>query len=194
MSTTGTSAKIRSRNRICIERRKQLGADTKQYPSGPLTQTETWQEGTRKSIREILKDPIVSRLLTRSSLTRAQFETLLIDQLGHDMANKRLTRNEMARIMRNQRGISRGALNRTLRQARENISEAIHTILLLGYGGLFDTPSLAPFVEASELLKSQITQFTELAKEDPRLYRQRIDTLIEDLEEAFQALYGKHVM
>ena len=53
---------------------------------------------------------------------------------------------------------------------------------------------LAPFVEASELLKSQITQFTELAKEDPRLYRQRIDTLIEDLEEAFQALYGKHVM
>src|SRR5213594_4798412 len=100
----GTSAKVRSRNRICIERRKQLEADTKQYPSGPLAQTETWQEGTRKSIREILKDPIVSRLLTRSTLTRAQFETLLIDQLGHDMANKRLTRNEMARVMRNRRG------------------------------------------------------------------------------------------
>jgi hypothetical protein len=59
---------------------------------------------------------------------------------------------------------------------------------------LIDTPALAPFVEASELLKSQMTQFAELAKDDPRLYRERIDTLIEDLEEAFQALYGKHVM
>jgi hypothetical protein len=84
-------------------------------------------------------------------------------------------------------------LNRTLRQARENVSEAIHTILLLGYGGLIDTPALAPFVEASELLKSQMTQFAELARDDPRLYRERIDTLIEDLEEAFQALSGKHV-
>src|SRR5213596_3898216 len=190
-SKTGTSEKIRSRNRICIERRKQLGADTKQYPSGPLTQTETWQEGTRKSIREILKDPIVSRLLTRSTLTLVQFETLLIDQLGHDMANKRLTRNEMARIMRNQRGISRGALNRTLRQARENISEAIHTILLLGYGGLIDSPALAPFVEASELLKSQMVQFEELAKDNPKLYAERADAIIEDLEDAFRALYGK---
>jgi hypothetical protein len=84
-------------------------------------------------------------------------------------------------------------LNRTLRQARENVSEAIHTILLLGYGGLIDTPALAPFVEASELLKSQMTQFAELASDDPRLYLERIDTLIEDLEEAFQALSGKHV-
>jgi len=168
--------------------------DTKLYPLGTLSRSTSWQEETRASVKGILKDPIVSRLLSRSNLTRAQFETLLVDQLGHDMANKRLTRNEMAQLMRNTKGISRGALNRTLRQSRENISEAIHTILLLGYGGLIDTPSLAPFVEASELLKSQITQFAELAKEDPRLYRQRIDTLIEDLEEAFQALYGKHVM
>src|SRR2546428_11211474 len=167
--------------------------DTKLYPHKTLSKTATWQDRARASVRDILKDPIVSRLLSRSNLTRAQFETLLVDQLGHDMANKRLTRNEMAQLMRNARGISRGALNRTLRQSRENISEAIHTILLLGYGGLIDTPSLAPFVEASELLKSQMTQFTELAKEDPRLYRQRIDILIEDLEEAFQALYGKHV-
>ena len=168
--------------------------DTELYPLKTLGRVTTWQDGTRASVKGILKDPIVLKLLSRSNLTRAQFETLIMDQLGHDMANKQLTRAEMAQLMRNQKGISRGALNRTLRQSRENISEAIHTILLLGYGGLIDTPSLAPFVEASELLKSQITQFTELAKEDPRLYRQRIDTLIEDLEEAFQALYGKHVM
>ena len=155
-----------------------------------MTQTETWQEGTQKSIREILKDPIVLRLLTRSTLTRAQFETLLIDQLGHDMANKRLTRNEMARIMRNRRGISRGALNRTLRQARENISEAIHTILLLGYGGLFDSPSLAPFIEASEQLKSQTAQLRESVGQG-EFYRASVEGLLGNLEEAFEALYGK---
>jgi hypothetical protein len=168
--------------------------DTKLYPLRTLSRSTSWPEGTRASVKGILKDPIVSKLLLRSNVTRAQFETLLVDQLGHDMADKRLTRNEMAQLMRNAKGISRGALNRTLRQARENVSEAIHTILLLGYGGLIDTPALAPFVEASELLKSQMTQFAELARDDPRLYRERIDTLIEDLEEAFQALYGKHVM
>ncbi len=110
------------------------------------------------------------------------------------MANKQLTRTEMAQLMRNQKGISRGALNRTLRQARENVSEAIHTILLLGYGGLIDSPALAPFVEASELLKSQMTQMGKLTEGDPKLYGERIDTLIEDLEVAFQALYGKRVM
>ena len=137
-----------------------------------------------------MKDPIVSRLLTRSTLTRAQFETLLIDQLGHVLANKRLTRNEMARIMRNQRGISRGALNRTLRQARGNISEAIHTILLLGYGGLFESPSLAPFVEASEQLKSQTAQLRESVGQEG-FYRASVEGLLSNLEEAFEALYGK---
>src|SRR5438309_9083289 len=141
----------------------------------------TWQEGTRASVKGILKDPIVLRLLSRSNLTRAQFETLIMDQLGHDMANKQLTRAEMAQLVRNHKGISRGALNRTLRQGRENISEAIHTILLLGYGGLIDSPTLAPFVEASELLKSQMVQFGELAKASPNLYAERGVAIIEAL-------------
>ncbi len=167
--------------------------DTKAYPLKTLNRSSNWRDRTRGSVKDILKDPIVSRLLLRSNLTRAQFETLLVDQLGHDMADKRLTRNEMAQMMRNQKGISRGSLNRSLRQARENVSEAIHTILLLGYGGLIDSPALAPFVEASELLKSQLTQFAELASDNPKVYGERIDTIIEDLEEAFRALYGKRV-
>ena len=84
-------------------------------------------------------------------------------------------------------------MNRSLRQARENVSEAIHTILLLGYGGLIDSPALAPFFEASELLKSQLSQFAELASNDPKLYRERVDMIVHDLEDAFSALYGKHV-
>lgn len=164
------------------------------YPLNKLSRSATWQEGTRASVKAILKDPIVVRLLSRSNLTRAQFETILVDQLGHDMANKQLTRTEMAQLMRNHKGISRGSLNRTLRQARENVSEAIHTILLLGYGGLIDSPALAPFVEASELLKSQIAQFGELTQGDSKAYAERVDTLIEDLEMAFRALHGKRVM
>jgi len=92
-----------------------------------------WHEGTRAVIEETLGDRILSALLRRSNLTGAQFETLLIDQLGHDMANKRLTRSDMAQLRRDEKGISRGSFNRTLRQARENVVEAIHTILLLGY-------------------------------------------------------------
>jgi hypothetical protein len=167
--------------------------DTKLYPFKTLSRSGSWRERTKTSVKDILKDPMVSRLLQRSNLTRAQFETLLIDQLGHDMANKQLTRLEMAQIMRNQKGISRGSLNRSLRQARENVSEAIHTILLLGYGGLIDSPALAPFVEASELLKSQLIQFAELASNDPKLYRERVDTIVQDLEDAFRALHGKRV-
>ncbi len=130
-------------------------------------------------------------LLGRSNVTGAQFETLLIDQLGHDLANKRLTREEMAQISRRGKEISRGALNRTLRQARKNISEAIHTVLLLGYGGLFDSPSLAPFVEASERLKSQTAQLRESAEQNGKIYQAAVEQLLESLEEAFQALYGR---
>lgn len=165
--------------------------DTKQYPLETLGQESTWREETRTSINDTLKDPVVSKLLSRSNLTVAQFETLLVDQHGHDMANKRLTREEMAELVRNQKGISRGALNRTLRQARQNISEAVHTVLLLGYGGMIESPSLAPFLEASEQLKSQTSQLRELAGKDNELYLSTLERLLDTLEEAFEALYAR---
>lgn len=156
-----------------------------------LIRLTSWKEGTKTSIKETLDDPLLSALLRRSNLTKAQFETLLIDQLGDDMANKRLTRDEMAQLLRNPLGISRGALNRTLRQARTNISGAIHTVLLLGYSGLLESPSLGPFVEASERLKSQTSQLRETAGNDWELYVRISQSIMQDLEEAFQALYGK---
>jgi hypothetical protein len=156
-----------------------------------MAQNTGLRERTRGSLEEILKDPISERLLDRSNLTEIQYETLLIDQLGHDIANKRLTRDEMAQITRKRKIISRGALNRTLRQARENVSEAIHTILLLGYSGLFENPSLAPFVEASERLKSQTSELRESTPQDGKLYQASLEALFDNLEEAFQALYGK---
>ena len=163
--------------------------DTNQYPPENLSQPETWREGTRRSVAEVLDDPIIAKLLGRSSLTRAQFETLLVDQIGHEIANKRLTRHEMAQVMRNRNGISRGAMNRTLKQAKRNVSQSIHTILLLGYGGLFESPSLSRFVEASEQLKSQTSQLRDSTQKDPELYSTSVKVLLDNLEEAFGALF-----
>ncbi|OLD12720.1 MAG: hypothetical protein AUI50_00560 [Crenarchaeota archaeon 13_1_40CM_2_52_14] len=151
-----------------------------------------WHEGTRAVIVETLRDRILSALLERSNLTITQFETLLVDQLGHDMANKRLTRGDMAQLRRDQRGISRGSFNRTLTQARQNVVEAIHTILLLGYCGLTESPSIAPFLEASERLKTSTSQLRDAAQSDPSVYQRTVDSIIEDLENAFQALFGRN--
>ena len=158
---------------------------------GPVSKSKTWREAARASVEETLRDAILSTLLARSNLTKAQFETLLVDQLGHDMANKRLSRDEMAQLLRNKRGITRGALNRTLRQARINVSEAVHSVLLLGYAGFLETPSLARFLEASERLKAQTSDLREIAGKDEKLYRGMIGSILKDLEEAFQALLGK---
>jgi hypothetical protein len=143
-------------------------------------------------IDETLRDRIMSALLQRSNLTKVQFETLLVDQLGPDMANKRLTRSDMAQLRRDQNGISRGSFNRTLRQARENVVEAIHTVLLLGYSGLTESPSIAPFLEASERLKGQTSQLKEAVQHDPEIYQRTVDSIIDDLEKAFEAIFGRN--
>src|SRR3989442_13957402 len=141
---------------------------------------------------ETLRDRILSALLQRSNLTKIQFETLLVDQLGHDIANKRLTRSDMAQLRRDQKGISRGSFNRTLTQARQNVVEAIHTILLLGYCGLTESPSIAPFLEASERLKTSTSQLRDAAQSDPSVYQRTGDSIIKNLKNALQALFGRN--
>src|SRR2546425_4578861 len=108
-----------------------------------------WHEATRSVMDETLRDRILSALLQRSNLTKIQFETLLVDQLGHDMANKRLTRSDMAQLRRDEKGINPRSFNRTLKQAREKGVEANHTVLLLGYSGLTESPRIAPFFQTS---------------------------------------------
>ncbi len=159
---------------------------------GALTHEQEWRERARSTIKETLQDRVLARLLERSSLTRAQFETMLLDQLGSDMADKPLTRDEMTRLRRNKGKISRGAFYRTLQQARSNISESVHTLLLLGWCGMLESPSLAPFVEASERLRSQTDQLRQAAREDPSTYDILVESLLDDLEEAFEALRGRN--
>src|SRR5207249_1454914 len=101
-------------------------------------------------------------------------------------------RSDMARLRRDEKGISRGSFNRTLRQARENVVEAIHTVLRLGYSGLTESPSIAPFLEASERLKSQTSQLRDAAQNEPEVYRRTVDSIIDDLEQAFRAMFGRN--
>lgn len=156
-----------------------------------MAQPQRWRETVHSSIKETLQDRLVTKLLERSNLTRAQFETLLVDQLGSEMANKRLNREEMAQLRRSSGKISRGAFYRTLQQARSNISESVHTILLLGYSGLLESPSLAPYLEASERLRTLTGQLREGVAVEPEAHRRVLNTLIDDLESAYAALKGK---
>src|SRR5712692_2434038 len=91
--------------------------------SRTLSQHLDWQAEADSVVRETLHDQITVGLRQRSNLTQAQFETILVDQLGNEMANKRLTREEMARLRQTSAKISRGAFNRTLKQSRTNVSE-----------------------------------------------------------------------
>lgn len=156
-----------------------------------LTEIQDWRERARALLHETLQDRLLQALLSRSNLTKTQLETLLVDQLGHDMANKRLTRDNMTELRETNTGLSRGAFNRTLRQARENVIEAIHTILLLGYCGFAESPSIAAFLEASERLKSQTAQLQELSLAEPEVYEKTIDSLISDFDEALTAMFER---
>ena len=150
----------------------------------------SWKEAARGSIRDLLADPVLRTMLERSSLTKAQFETFLLDQMGSEIAERRLNRHEMALLRRDRGGITRGSFNRTLKQGRTNVSESIHTMLLLGYCGLLESPGLAPFVEASDRLRTQLEELRKASGSDEALFNRTVKQMLEDLEQAYRALMG----
>lgn len=94
-------------------------------------------------------------LLANSQLTVPQLETLITDSLTSSVAVKK----SQKRIFRpTKTRISRGAYNRTLIQAQNNVIRSIFTILLLGYLELFDNASLQPFLELSDTIKSYVRE------------------------------------
>src|SRR5574341_1062849 len=103
---------------------------------GEMRQADQSDEAVHQAIENMLRDPVLARLLERSNLTKAQFETVLLDQIGSALANRSLTREEMTQLRLRGQKISRGAFNRTLFQARTNIAESVYTVLVLGYSGL----------------------------------------------------------
>lgn len=104
-------------------------------------------------IRRITEDPLAKILVKNSHLTEIQLETLLIDILADNLTDIKAGYEQKSKMRLSKSGVSRGAFNHTLRQAKKNVTQAVSTILLLGYLGILDTPTLNPFIEASNKLK-----------------------------------------
>jgi hypothetical protein len=122
------------------------------------------RDNTKKWLIGISTDPIVKLLLERSNLTKIQLETFLIDVLIAKTTEKSLTYEKKAKLRLITSGVSRGAFNRTLRQARNNIIESIYTLILLGYLGVLETPNLEPYIEIANKIRNYTEVYRELLK------------------------------
>jgi hypothetical protein len=144
---------------------------TKLYPfrgflgENALRLKETVQTWLTRS----LNDPIVKILTKNSHLTKTQLETLLIDVLSENIADKPLKYDEKARLRLTKAKISRGAFNRTLKQAKENAARAIYTVLLLGYLGVFESTALDPYLEIANKLQKYMEAYKSMPEDDKRL-------------------------
>lgn len=122
-------------------------------------------EKVQKWLIRIFEDPLVKILLENSHLTKIQAETILIDILAEDMAGEKIGYEEKAKLRLTGGGVSRGAFNRTLNQARSNIIRSVYSILLLGYLGVFEDPTLKPFLEISNRLEAYMEAYRQIWNE-----------------------------
>jgi len=120
------------------------------------------KNNVQKWLIRSLDDPIVKILTKNSHLTKTQLETFLIDVLAENTAAKSLRYEEKAKLRLLRTGVSRGAFNRTLRQARRNIIQSVYTILLLGYLGVFEDTRLDPYLEASNKMQAYMSAYREI--------------------------------
>jgi predicted DNA-binding protein (UPF0251 family) len=151
------------------------------------------KEKAQNWLNYYLSDPLVKTLSKNSNLTEIQLETLLIDVLAENVFEKDLKYDEKAklRIL----AVSRGAFNRTLRQARHNVTQSIYTILLLGYLGILEEISLEPYLEAANKLKKYVDTQRELVKKKPKEEHIRlVAQLHEDLRNSLDELSNPRIM
>jgi len=148
------------------------------------------RELVQKWLSGSTNDPIIKILSKSSNLTKTQLETLLIDFLGPNISGKSLTNQEKALLRLTKAGISRGAFNHTLKQARRNIIQSMYTIILLGYLGIFEDTRLDPYLEVANKLKEYVGAYkdvisnSELASEHLRIVtmlREELETTLEKL-------------
>jgi hypothetical protein len=139
-----------------------------------------------------INDPIVKIIAKNSHLTRTQLETLLIDILSEHIAGKPLKYDEKASLRLTRAKISRGAFNRTLRQAKENVIKSIYTVLLLGYLGVFESTTLDPYLEIANKLQAYLQAYKDMANkgEDLGDHLKLIEMIREQLETSLIQLSG----
>ena len=137
-----------------------------------------------------LNDPIVKILAKNSHLTKTQLETLLIEVLSENIAGKPLKYDEKAILRLTKAKISRGAFNRTLKQAKENVVKAIYTVLLLGYLGIFESTKLDPYLEIANKLHEYVEAYKDIPNKSGELNEQLkvIKIIREELETSLKQL------
>lgn len=145
------------------------------------------KEKAQNWIKYTLTDPMVKILSKNSHLTKTQLETLLIDVLAENISDKSLKYDEKAQIRH--LAVSRGAFNRSLRQARQNVIQSIYTILLLGYVGILEDTSLEPYIEVANKLQTYIETQRKLVKKVPKQEHLRSVALLhEELTKSLEEL------
>ena len=127
------------------------------------------EEQTLSWGRRMVRDPITQILAKNSHLTQVQLETLIIDYLLDGFSNKPLDYEAKAALRhlapkgKGSQGVSRGAFNRSLAQARKNVTKSIFTLVLLGYLGFFDTPSLRRYQDLAEQVRTYAREYDIVA-------------------------------
>ncbi|MCW4006625.1 MAG: hypothetical protein NWF04_08560 [Candidatus Bathyarchaeota archaeon] len=137
-----------------------------------------------------VNDPVVKILAKNSQLTKTQLETLIIDVLAENISGKSLNYDEKARLRLKKAKLSRGAFNRTLKQAKENIIKSIYTVLLLGYLGIFETTTLDPYLEIANKLKEYMEAHQDMPEGENELesHLEVINVIREELEASLKQL------
>jgi hypothetical protein len=148
------------------------------------------KESVQVWLTSSLNDPIVKMLTKNSQLTKTQLETLLIDILAENISGKPLKYDEKARLRLSKAKISRGAFNRTLKQAKENVIKSIYTILLLGYLGVFEDTTLDPYLEIANKLHDFMEAYKNMPNESEELdeHLKLIKMVREELENSLKKL------
>jgi len=148
------------------------------------------KEGVQSWLISSLNDQIVKILAKSSHLTKTQLETLLIDILSENVAGKPLKYEEKARLRLTKAKISRGAFNRTLKQAKENVIKSIYTVLLLGYLGIFESTALDPYLEIGNKLHAYVEAYKNIPNRSIELndHLKVIEMIREELETSLKRL------
>jgi len=138
----------------------------------------------------LFQDPIVKILIKNSNLTKTQAETFLIDVLAEKISEKKLIYESKAKLRLIKSGVSRGAFNRTLAQARKNVIRSIYTVILLGYLGIFESPSLGLYIEIANRIHTYADAYKETWK-NKRISDEHlriINMLQEEIEKGLEEL------
>lgn len=155
-----------------------------------MTERNYSKQRVQKWLSTSLNDPIVKILSSSSNLTKTQLETVLIDFLSLNLSAKALKNEEKALFRLSKAGISRGAFNHTLKQARKNIIQSIYTILLLGYLGIFEDTRLDAYLEAANKLRSYVTAYKNAVSDETlsNEHLRMVSMLREELEASLDNL------